>query len=90
MDGLGRTKDDIVKAQVAELFQSNNFNDLIQNAYRVKEKLESLGCFKNINIYLDTSNGPDATPEGVEVLISNSNEMYLFFYLTNIMLEFFR
>ncbi|KAG7214024.1 hypothetical protein KM043_001394 [Ampulex compressa] len=67
VDGLMRTKDDIVKSQVKELFKAHNFQDVIMSAYKVKGKLEGLGCFKNIVIYIDTSQGPDATPEGVEV-----------------------
>ncbi|XP_015586896.1 sorting and assembly machinery component 50 homolog isoform X2 [Cephus cinctus] len=67
VDGLIRTKDDIIKAQVSELFKAQDFQDVLARALKVRERLESLGCFKNIGVYIDTSNGPDATPEGVEV-----------------------
>ncbi|XP_066596091.1 sorting and assembly machinery component 50 homolog B [Prorops nasuta] len=67
IDGLKRTKDDIVKAQVTELFNAHDFQDVVLKAHNVRAKLEALGCFKNIGIYIDTSQGPDATPEGVEV-----------------------
>ncbi|OXU26423.1 hypothetical protein TSAR_013800, partial [Trichomalopsis sarcophagae] len=67
IDGLCRTKHDIIKAQVNELFKAKDFQDVIINAYTVRGKLESLGCFKNIGVYIDTSHGPGATPEGVEV-----------------------
>ncbi|XP_076663266.1 sorting and assembly machinery component 50 homolog A isoform X2 [Andrena cerasifolii] len=67
VDGLMRTKDDIVKAQVTDLFQARDFQDVIIRAYKVKGKLESLGCFRNIGVYIDTSQGPQATPDGVEV-----------------------
>ncbi|XP_012263969.2 sorting and assembly machinery component 50 homolog [Athalia rosae] len=67
VDGLIRTKDDIVKAQVTELFKAKDFQDVLVQADRVRGKLEALDCFKNIGIYIDTSNGPDATPDGVEV-----------------------
>lgn len=30
-------------------------------------KLDELGCFKNISIFIDTSKGPKATPDGLEV-----------------------
>ncbi|XP_012152806.1 sorting and assembly machinery component 50 homolog isoform X2 [Megachile rotundata] len=70
VDGLGRTKDDIIKSQVTELFKAKDFYEVLLRASRVKEKLRSLGCFKNIGIFIDTSQGPDATPEGVEVTFS--------------------
>lgn len=37
----------------------------------MREKLQGLGCFGNIGIYIDTSQGPRATPEGVEVGLYN-------------------
>lgn len=74
VDGLVRTKDDIVKAQVTELFKANDFQDVIVRAHKVRGKLEALGCFGNIGVYIDTSNGPGSTPEGVEVTF-NVREM---------------
>lgn len=71
MDGLTRTKDDIIKSQVTDLFKAANFEDVIIRAYKVREKLDALGCFKNIEIYIDTSQGPDASPDGVEVGLNN-------------------
>jgi len=71
VDGLVRTKDDIIKSQVMDLFKAKNFEDVIIRAYKVREKLDALGCFRNIGIYIDTSQGPDATPDGVEVGLYN-------------------
>jgi len=71
VDGLVRTKDDIIKSQVTDLFKARNFEDVIIRAYKVREKLNSLGCFKNVGIYIDVSQGPDATPDGVEVGLYN-------------------
>ncbi|XP_050464520.1 sorting and assembly machinery component 50 homolog isoform X2 [Cataglyphis hispanica] len=68
VDGLMRTKDDIIKPQVMDLFKAKNFEDVIVRAYKVREKLDTLGCFKNVGVYIDTSQGPEATPDGVEVL----------------------
>ena len=67
IDGLSRTKQDIIKSQIKELFRAQDFQDVIVNAYNTKGKLESLGCFKSIGVYIDTSQGPNATPDGVEV-----------------------
>ncbi|XP_076642464.1 sorting and assembly machinery component 50 homolog A isoform X1 [Halictus rubicundus] len=67
IDGLKRTKDDIIKTQVVDLFKAKDFQDVILCAHKVKGKLESLGCFRSVGVYIDTSEGPHATPEGVEV-----------------------
>ncbi|KAK0085898.1 hypothetical protein PV326_005755 [Microctonus aethiopoides] len=74
IDGLMRTKDDIVKAQVIDLFRAQDFHEIIDQAQRIKTKLETLGCFKQIGVTIDTSKGPDATPDGVEVTF-NVREM---------------
>lgn len=60
-----------MKSQVVDLFGAQDFEDVIRRSYKVKQKLESLGCFKNIGIYIDTSQGPHATPDGVEVGLYN-------------------
>ncbi|XP_026480677.1 sorting and assembly machinery component 50 homolog A isoform X2 [Ctenocephalides felis] len=67
IEGLGRTKDDIVEQSVKELFKARNFQDVMAKAHKVRGRLDSLGCFKSIGIYIDTSRGPGATPEGLEV-----------------------
>lgn len=66
-----RTKDDIIKSQVMDLFKAKDFQDVIIRAYKVQEKLEALGCFRRIGIHIDTSQGPEATPDGVEVGLYN-------------------
>lgn len=67
VDGLMRTKDDIIKPQVMDLFKAKNFEEVIVRASKVREKLDALGCFRQIGVYIDTSKGPEATPDGVEV-----------------------
>ncbi|XP_029174044.1 sorting and assembly machinery component 50 homolog isoform X2 [Nylanderia fulva] len=67
VDGLMRTKDDIIKPQVMDLFKATNFEDVIVRASKVREKLDALGCFRQIGVHIDVSQGPEATPDGVEV-----------------------
>ncbi|PSN40542.1 Sorting and assembly machinery component 50 [Blattella germanica] len=67
VDGLSRTKDDIVIDTVKDLFDAKDFQEVIVGAQQVRGKLENLGCFRNIGIFIDTSSGPNATPEGLEV-----------------------
>ena len=70
MDGLNRTKDDIVIDAVQELFKAKDFQEVVVGAHQIRGKLESLGCFKHIGVFIDTSSGPDATPDGLEVILN--------------------
>ncbi|XP_011496069.1 PREDICTED: sorting and assembly machinery component 50 homolog A [Ceratosolen solmsi marchali] len=67
IDGVNRTKHDILTSQVKELFGAKNFEDVIFNSYKVLGKLKSLECFNTVEVHIDTSHGIDSTPEGVEV-----------------------
>ncbi|XP_049767186.1 sorting and assembly machinery component 50 homolog B [Schistocerca cancellata] len=67
VDGLNRTKDDIVVETVSDLFKAQDFQQVLLGAHKVREKLDALGCFRNIGIYIDISSGPGATPHGLEV-----------------------
>jgi len=55
IDGLNRTKDDIVMDSVKDLFKVEQFEDLILTAQDVRGKLQELGCFSNVGINIDTS-----------------------------------
>ncbi|CAH0549617.1 unnamed protein product [Brassicogethes aeneus] len=67
IDGLARTKDDIIEDCIRDLFKASDFQDVLLKAHRARLKLDELGCFKNISVYIDTSKGPNATPDGLEV-----------------------
>ncbi|KAK9505857.1 hypothetical protein O3M35_009829 [Rhynocoris fuscipes] len=66
-DGVSRTKVGVLQHSVRLLFTAQNFEDMIQKATIVREKLQSLGIFRNVAIHIDTSSGPKATPNGYEV-----------------------
>uniref|UniRef100_A0A2A4JH01 Bacterial surface antigen (D15) domain-containing protein n=1 Tax=Heliothis virescens TaxID=7102 RepID=A0A2A4JH01_HELVI len=67
VDGLNRTKDDIIRSTVDELFHATDFEDVILRAHKVRRALDAMGCFRDIGVFIDVSSGPDATPEGLEV-----------------------
>ncbi|KAB0791180.1 hypothetical protein PPYR_02980 [Photinus pyralis] len=67
INGLARTKNDYVEGAVQDLFQAVDFQDVLLKAHTVRNKLNSLGCFQNIGVFIDTSKGAKATPEGLEV-----------------------
>ncbi|CAG9815218.1 unnamed protein product [Phaedon cochleariae] len=67
IDGLERTKDDIVEDCIRELFKAKDFQDVLLKAHKARVKLDELGCFKNISVFIDTSKGSKATSDGLEV-----------------------
>lgn len=67
VDGLSRTKDDVISLAVKDLFTADNFEEVIKKAHTVRQNLQSLGCFRNIAIHIDTSSGPGSSPNGYEV-----------------------
>lgn len=66
-EGIHRTKDDILMQVVSDLFEAQNFHEVVLKAHSIRQQLESLRAFNSIEIILDTSQGPGATPEGLEV-----------------------
>ena len=70
IEGLQRTKDDVVVETVQDLFKAKDFQEVIINAHKVRGKLEKLGCFQNIGIFIDTSTGAEATLDGLEVMMN--------------------
>ncbi|XP_030762179.1 sorting and assembly machinery component 50 homolog [Sitophilus oryzae] len=67
VDGLTRTKDDIIEDCIKDLFQAQHFQEVLLKAHKARIKLEELGCFKNIGVYIDVSKGPKARSDGLEV-----------------------
>ena len=45
-------------ALVEKLFEVDNCRDLMQSCREVSRSLKSLGCFKSVNLYLDTTMEP--------------------------------
>jgi len=56
VDGVVRTKDDVIMDTVKDLFQVEDFEDLVLTSQNVRGKLQDLGCFSNVGIHIDTSN----------------------------------
>jgi len=59
IDGLARTKNDIVVESVKDLFKVEQFEDLVLTAQGVRGKLKDLGCFSDVGIHIDTSDTGD-------------------------------
>lgn len=70
VEGIGRTHDDIITDSIkqTEIFKSSTFGELILQCHAVRSQLERLQCFQEVQIEVDASQGPDATPEhGYEI-----------------------
>ncbi|XP_012940018.1 sorting and assembly machinery component 50 homolog A [Aplysia californica] len=70
VDGLTRTKDDIIIKEVKPLLSAKTFDELVQLSYNAKVKMERLGLFKNVVIAFDVSK--DKRENGYEVLFEVS------------------
>lgn len=40
---------------------------VILKIHEARTKLSKLGCFKDVGVFIDTYNGPDALDDGIEV-----------------------
>ncbi|XP_022083586.1 sorting and assembly machinery component 50 homolog A-like isoform X2 [Acanthaster planci] len=69
IEGLGRTKDDFIVKHVSQLFEAETFKDVIFKSGVVKQELEELDMFQGVGVLIDTSKGPKARPDGVDVTV---------------------
>ncbi|RXM34725.1 Sorting and assembly machinery component 50-like [Acipenser ruthenus] len=67
IDGLGRTKDDLLGYEIAEVFTATNLIDVMKKSHEAREKLLRLGIFRQVEVVIDTSDGEDALSNGVDV-----------------------
>ncbi|XP_072047783.1 sorting and assembly machinery component 50 homolog A-like [Amphiura filiformis] len=67
IDGLARTKDDIVIAQVQDVFKAGTFKEVIEKSGNAKLKLERLGIFTGVGVFIDTSKGEQDDPDGFDI-----------------------
>ncbi|KAM9293331.1 sorting and assembly machinery component 50 homolog isoform 3-T3 [Morus bassanus] len=66
-DGLGRTKDDIIMYEISDVFRAKNLIDVMRKSHEAREKLLRLGIFRQVEVLIDTCQGDDALPNGLDV-----------------------
>nr|KAF6277550.1 hypothetical protein mPipKuh1_015358 [Pipistrellus kuhlii] len=66
-DGLGRTKDDIIMYEIGDVFKAKNLIEVMRKSHEAREKLLRLGIFKQVDVLIDTCQGDDALPNGLDV-----------------------
>lgn len=57
VNGIQRTKEDYVKQQISTVFSSNSFEALLINIEQLRTKLLQLGCFREVTVIIDKSQG---------------------------------
>ncbi|KAK2153083.1 hypothetical protein LSH36_308g02016 [Paralvinella palmiformis] len=67
VDGLKRTKNDIVVKHMKPIYTARNFEEMILKSQQARTVLQRLGLFKQVRIGIDISRGPAALPDGYEV-----------------------
>uniref|UniRef100_A0A8C1TQC0 SAMM50 sorting and assembly machinery component n=1 Tax=Cyprinus carpio TaxID=7962 RepID=A0A8C1TQC0_CYPCA len=67
IDGLGRTKEDILTYEIADVFRAKNLIDVMKKSHEARQKLLRLGIFRNVEVVIDTAEGADALPNGLDV-----------------------
>jgi len=69
VDGLSRTKDDIVSKVCSEVFKAANFAAVLQECLLAKAKMEQgLGLFSEVGVEIDVTEDPnDGSNEGLDV-----------------------
>ncbi|GAA6077563.1 sorting and assembly machinery component 50 homolog A [Tachysurus ichikawai] len=67
IDGLGRTKEDILTYEIADVFRAKNLIDVMRKSHDARHKLLRLGIFRHVEVVIDTSHGEDALPNGLDV-----------------------
>lgn len=66
-DGLGRTKDDIIMCEIGDVFKAKNLIEVMRKSHEAREKLLRLGIFRQVDVLIDTCQGDDALPNGLDV-----------------------
>jgi len=59
VNGLGRTKDDIVCNAVKPVLRASTFGEVIKEAGVAEGRLRKLGCFNNVNVRLDSASSSE-------------------------------
>ncbi|XP_010772915.1 sorting and assembly machinery component 50 homolog [Notothenia coriiceps] len=67
IDGLGRTKDDLLTYEIKEVFRAKNLIDVMRKSHEARQKLLRLGIFRKVEVVIDTSRGDGALPNGLDV-----------------------
>lgn len=77
IDGVKRTETSLLTKQIEGLLDAKNFDELIDGANEAKLRLQRLGIFKAVEVFIDISREKDASPDGLDVyfIVEESNKL---------------
>ena len=67
IDGVERTETSLIAKQVKSLLDTKTFDELLDHANEAKLRLQRLGIFKSVEVYIDISREENASPDGLDV-----------------------
>lgn len=67
IEGVNKTQPGLVTSQLEGLFDAKTFDELMEGTHGAKLRLQRLGIFSNIEIFIDVSKTENASPEGLDV-----------------------
>ncbi|MBZ3877107.1 Sorting and assembly machinery component 50-like protein [Sciurus carolinensis] len=78
-DCLGRTRDGIIMCEIGDAFKSRNLIEVMRMTQEACKKLLYLGIFRQVDILIDTSQGDNALPNGLDITfeVTISCDFYL-------------
>uniref|UniRef100_A0A673FEZ8 SAMM50 sorting and assembly machinery component n=1 Tax=Sinocyclocheilus rhinocerous TaxID=307959 RepID=A0A673FEZ8_9TELE len=67
IDGLGRTKEDILTYEIADVFRAKSLIDVMKKSHEARQRLLRMGIFRHVEVVIDTAEGANAPPNGLDV-----------------------
>ncbi|XP_067906965.1 sorting and assembly machinery component 50 homolog B [Heterodontus francisci] len=68
IDGISRTKDDLLVYEIADVFKAKNLIEVMKKSHEARERLLRLGIFRNVEVLIDTAQGDEALVDGLDVI----------------------
>lgn len=77
IDGVKRTDKSLLTKQLESLLDVKTFEELLDSANEAKLRLQRLGIFRAVEVFIDINKDKDASPEGLDVffIVEESKRM---------------
>ena len=67
IDGVKKTDSSLITKQLESLLDAKTFEEVIDGTHNAKLRLQRLGIFKAVEVFIDISRKENASPEGLDV-----------------------
>ena len=75
IDGLSRTKNELVTKQLERVFDAKTFDSIVSEAHLSKLRLERLGVFSGIQVFIDVADSEDPKDFDVYFLVKELRQI---------------